>query len=311
MAQASAPHVGTRELRSSFNPLRLRQCASANLRTPTHTCNAISFPFKARGKSEQQDPLPRVTVSPKEDDHDLVTFLRNRIPSQSPHTGWGHFISGTSIPSDSSEQAPRLLFLGLFLASLSSAAVADVHSTGRSLGTVTLSSFQLQPGDATSDAAGTATVCLKQCPAQPVPADASGAAPAVNVTQQYDTVQLAGVVAALLVAATALNGVYARAFAELAPEIAAAEMPSELQAIGVSREATTALLHAAAPHAGYRAPGAAYLARTLALEAVRVLAVGEHSATSEELRAVRVLCERTGLRDLSPIAAKAVDGVSA
>ena len=244
-----------------------------------------------------------MTVSPKEDDLDLLAFLRNRISSATSTTGWGQFVSGKFLPSDSSAQAPRLLFLGLFLASLTAATVADVHKAGNSIGTVTLSSFQLQPADISEDAAGSVTVSLKATAMQMDPADAAMAAAGADVSQQYDTVQLTGVVAALLVAATALNGEYARKFAQQAPEIAAAEMPSELVAIGVSPEATSALLRAATPHAGKRAPGSAYLARTLAIEAVRVLAVGQHRATAAELRAVRLLCQRVHIRDLSGIAA--------
>ena len=244
-------------------------------------------------------------MSPKQDDHDLLTFLRSRIPSPQPTTGWGHFLSGLPLPSNSEEQAPRLLFLGLYLASLAAAALADVHKSGRYLGDVALKSFQLQSGE---DPAGVVTVSLTDTAspaagAGTISSDAAAIDESTSVSQQYDTVLLTGVIAALLVAATALNGAYARDFAGQAPEMAAAAMPQELAAIGISPATAKTLQRAAAPVAGRRSPGAGRVARALAMEAVRVLAVGPHRASEEELRAVRVLCERVRIRDLSDVAA--------
>lgn len=285
--------------RSSFHPLR--PVSDVNARHGQQTqCNAIAFPYESRGKNSKPDQLPSVAVSPKQDDHDLLTFLRNRIPSPEANTGWGHFFSGTTVPHTGEDQPARLLFLGLYLASLSAAALADVHKAGNYVGSVALSSFHLNPCTAAAGDCAVATVSLKGTPQAPA---ASAEAWEVTVAKQYDTVQLTGVVASLLVAATALNGEYAHAFAQQPAEAAAAAMPRELLAIGVSSSASEALRRAAAPTAGMCAPGAAHLARTLALEAVRVLAVGPHRASEEELRAVRVLCQRVNIRDMSAIAA--------
>lgn len=300
MVQSGVRPRASSHQRSSFQPLLPVSDAVNARHKQTPQCNAIAFPYESRGKNFKPDPVPVVTVSPKQDDHDLLTFLRNRIPSPEPSTGWGHFMSGTAVPDTGEDQAARLLFLGLYLASLSAAALADVHKAGSYVGNVALSSFHLHPCATAAGACDVATVSLKEPAPAPVP---NSEVSEVTVSQQYDTVQLTGVVTSLLVAATALNGAYVRAFAQQPAEAAAAAMPRELLAIGVSSAASEALRRAAAPTAGMRAPGAAYLARTLALEAVRVLAVGPHRASAEELRAVRVLCERVSLRDMSAIAA--------